>query len=150
MQISTMNISQKLQIAWLLCPLVATVFAYGAVNWMFNSNSEHETGEPHHRYQRSTPSKKSICEEVLPKEFFKNLETNRGRQCTHPVPTEHDCAVAKHLFTSDTRTEICHKVFSWGSFKVTECSLNSKSADCWANLEITPSINVDFRCQIFY
>ena len=144
-----MNISQKLQIVWLLCPLVATVFAYGAVNWMFKSNSEHETGEPHHRYQRSTPSKKSICEEVLPKEFFENLETNRGGQCTNPVPTEHDCAVAKHLFTSDLGTEICHKVFSSASFQLTECNLNSKPADCWANLEITPSINVDFRCQIF-
>ena len=126
------------------------MFAYGAVNWMFNSNSEHETGEPHHRYQRSTPSKKSICEEVLPKEFFENLETNTGIQCTHPVPTEHDCAVAKHLFTSEPGTEICHKVFSSASFQLTECNLNSKPADCWANLEITPSINVDFRCQIFY
>ena len=28
--------------------------------------------------------------------------------------------------------------------------MNSKPAECLANLEITPSINVDFRCQIFY
>ena len=145
-----MNISQKLQIAWLLCPLVATVFAYGAVNWMFNFNSGYKTGKPHRRHQRSTQSKTSVCEEVLPKEFFQNLERSGGGQCKHPVPIEQDCAVAKHLFTPDLGTEICHKIFSSASFKLTECNLNSKPADCWSNMEIIPSRNGESRCHIFY
>ena len=126
------------------------MFAYGAVNWMFNFNSGHESGEPHRRHQRSTRSRRSVCEEVLPKEFFQNLETKGGGQCKHPVPTEHDCTVAKHLFAPDSQTRICHKVLSSTSFKLTECNLNSKPADCWSNMEITPSINGESRCHIFY
>ena len=126
------------------------MFAYGAVNWMFNFNSGHEAGEPHRRHQRSTPSKRSVCEEVLPKEFFQNLEMNGGGKCKHPVPTEHDCAVAKHLFAPDSGTEICHRIFSSASFQLTECSLNSKPADCWANMEIIPSRNGEYKCHIFY
>ena len=142
--------SQKLQIIWVLCPLVVIVFAWGAVSWIFSIKFGKGTKEIRRRYEKSLPSETSFCQEMLPSEFFENLDSNADQNCKHPVPTEYDCSVAKHLFKSDPKTKICHELFSSVSFQLTKCDLHSKPADCWANIDIPSTQSRDYQCHVFY
>ena len=145
-----MYFSQRLEVIWILCPLIVTVFAYGAVSWIFSFRFGKGTKETQRRYERSLPSETHFCEEELPREFFENLDIKSDTSCKHPGPTEYDCDVAKRLLKSESKKKICHDLFSSASFQLSKCNLHSKPADCWANIDIPSVQNLDYQCHVFY